>query len=213
MHPNEGHGLGAAHVALGAHPALQRAYVTLRSGAEFVMAYALGDVGDDGLPSFYRTRMLGNQLRELDRFLSVLTEETALFLGDPGHDGAAFARLRNTANKLRQVRAMMALASGDDERLRAIGRISACLHHCAGRIHAAALRRDVMIAHGDDGRIARFDPASPLRLASLTRIRIGQFYRGIGDMLVSQALVHRQDVDFPALRPYLGGANVACDGI
>jgi len=195
------------------HPGLRRAYATLCDGAEFVMAYALDECDDGGPPSFYRTRLHGNQLRELDRFLSILTEEIALFLGDPGHDGAAFARQHNTANKLSRVRAMMALGSVDHERLSAIGRIRACLHHCAGQIHEPGLFRDLLIAHGKGSDIAPFAPGERLRLAPITRVRIGRFYGDIGRMLVDEAFAHRPDVDFSASCGHIVGANVACDGI
>jgi hypothetical protein len=74
---------------------------------------------------------IGNSLRELDRFLSVLIDEVAAAIEPTGLDRAAFSQQRNTANKLRTIRTAMALPSPDDQRLRAIGRDRDCLFHCA----------------------------------------------------------------------------------
>lgn len=79
-----------------------------------------------------RAKVIGNGLRELDRFLSLLIDAVAHLIAPPGLDRARFSRQRNTANKLRTIRGAMALASPDHDRLLAIGRSRDCLFHCAG---------------------------------------------------------------------------------
>lgn len=82
----------------------------------------------------HRAKVIGNGLRELDRFLNLLIDEVAALIMPPGIDHARFARQRNSANKLRGVRAAMALPSPDHEPLRAVGRSRDCLFHCAGKV-------------------------------------------------------------------------------
>ncbi len=81
-----------------------------------------------------RAKAIGNGLRELDRFLSLLIDEVAAVVAPAGLDRAAFARQRNTANKLRTIRAAMALPSPDHDRLRTIGRTRDGLFHCAAMV-------------------------------------------------------------------------------
>ena len=102
--------------------------------------------------------MIGNSLRELDRFLNVLIDEVAAAIEPSGLDRVAFAQQRNTANKLRTIRTVMALPSPDDRRLRAIGRDRDCLFHCA------EIRR-----YGDR-RTARQTAMLPRRLAHAERL-------------------------------------------
>jgi hypothetical protein len=169
---------------------LARAHATLRAGCAFLARH-----GEDGpqdattLAQRAHSRMTGNRLRELDRFLSVLLDETALSLGRSGHDGKRFARLRNTPGKLRRVEAMMASATQDHMRLRAIGRLSACLHHCAGVIHAESLHDDVLLAQGgrDAGAALPHAPKN-LRLSARTILEICAFYRAVGDRLLHGTL-------------------------
>ncbi len=71
-----------------------------------------------------------------------------------GLDRGRFAGQRNTANKLRTVRAAMALPSPDHERLRAIGRARECLFHCAPMVR----RGDQRIA---ERRLALADRLTP----------------------------------------------------
>jgi hypothetical protein len=74
-----------------------------------------------------------------------LIDEVAAAIAPVGLDQARFGELRNTANKLRAIRAVMALSSPDHERMRAIGRSRDCLFHCApiarGGDHSADPRR------------------------------------------------------------------------
>ena len=63
--------------------------------------------------------------------MSLLIDEVAALIAPAGLDRAAFARQRNTPNKLRTIRAAMALPSPDHEPLRTIGRTRDGLFHCA----------------------------------------------------------------------------------
>jgi hypothetical protein len=83
----------------------------------------------------FGARTFANGLRELDRFLSLLIDEVASSALPPAMDRVAFARQRNTANKLRGVRAALGLGSPDHERLRAIGRSRERLFHSAAPRH------------------------------------------------------------------------------
>ena len=120
--------------------------------------------------------MLGNQLRELDRLLSIWLDALDSTLDD---SDPAFARLRNTPNKLCLIEARLGSATAAHLRLRAIGRIGACLHHCSGRIHDSRIHDDVALAHGPGwagiGRNHADDPAL-LHLTAETLIGIGLFY-------------------------------------
>ncbi len=173
-------------------------------------------MAEAGWAQIAHTRMIGNRLRELDRFLSVLIEDVAAGSAPPEHDRKGFARLRNTPMKLRVVEDMFATGADDDARLRAIGRIAACLHHCKGQIHTASIHDDVLIARGSEK-----GPATPQKSRLLvdpqTLLAICSFYRGIGDRLLT--LAHKPDrhggldLDFPGQSVHIPQANVACDGI
>ena len=165
---------------------LTRAYLTLLSGCSFWERHApIGDKLATGRRSTIVARLTGNRLRELDRFLSVLLDEAALRHGGPGHDRRAFARQRNTPRKLIAVARMMDLDGPSIPRLRAIGRISACLHHCSGVIHAPALRNDLRLATGRD---VIDDEYPRLFLSAESIAAICHFYRQIGGGLVRDAV-------------------------
>lgn len=189
------------------HPdALGRAHETLLAGCAFLLRAGDRRPGAVPLsPTDVYARLQGNRLRELDRFLSILLDETARAVRGAGHDGPGFARLRNTPNKLRLVETMAAergcahSAARDNGRLRAIGRISACLNHCAGVVHAAGMAGDVALANGRADENAPLSGASDrLRLSAQTLDAIGLFYREIGDRLLVQAKGQVPNLDFQA---------------
>jgi hypothetical protein len=101
---------------------LQASAATLARATAFLSAGHCGP---------FRARTLANGLRELDRFLSLLIDEAAERASLGCMDRPDFARQRNTANKLRHVRAALGLESPDHERLRAIGRSRDRLFHSA----------------------------------------------------------------------------------
>lgn len=77
-------------------------------------------------------KVIGNGLRELDRFLNLLIGEAAQALALPMVRDEA-----NTANRLRRFREGLGLADPDHARLRAIGRSRACLFYCNGVVRRA----------------------------------------------------------------------------
>ena len=111
-----------------------------------------------------RAKVIGNGLRELDRFLNLVIDEVAALIASPGIDGVRFARQRNTANKLWVIRAAMALPSPDHERLRTVGRSRDCLFHCAGKVRRehpcdfgmTVIEGRLIITPADLERICRF---------------------------------------------------------
>ncbi len=90
--------------------------------------------------SGYPSKVLGNSLRELDRFLSVLIDEVAA-TANLADDALALLRTRrNTANKLRMLHDTLGRDSPDHRRLRALGRSRDCFVHCGGRVRRADTR-------------------------------------------------------------------------
>jgi hypothetical protein len=133
----------------GDRAALLRAHATLSAGCRF-MASDAASSGDAPRPlRGAHARMLGNRFRELDLFLSVMLGEVELVLGCPDQDRRKL-RLFNTPNKFRRLRPMLALAQCPEARLRAIGRVGACLRHCEGRVHRPEMGQDILLAHGED---------------------------------------------------------------
>lgn len=183
-------------------PLIAVAHATLAAGCAFFEGRA-GEqpVSDRGWAQIAHARMIGNRLRELDRFLSVLIEEVASDIGHRDHDRRMFARLRNTARKLRLVEDMVGTASGADARLRAIGRVAACLHHCTGRIHADSLHDDVRIARGAIVAGSFVPEKGRLRIDPLTILAICAFYRETGDWMLLRTGAKGHDLDFAASLP------------
>lgn len=183
-----GRGDGRAAPA-GDRAALLRAHATLSAGCRFMASDAAAS-GDAQRPLHgVHARMVGNRFRELDLFLSVMIGEVALVLGCPDHDGRKL-RLFNTPNKLRRLRPVIALAQCPEARLRAIGRVGACLRHCEGRVHRSEMGQDVLLAHGEE-YILPPPPAAAanrLHLSSRTISAIAGFYRSIGDELLARTL-------------------------
>jgi hypothetical protein len=118
-------------------PALAEAHATLRRGARFLAS------GRCAIEGRYRAKVIGNGLRELDRFLHVLIGEVARNCGvtlESGQD--------NTANRLRSLRMAMAVRDLDHARLRAFGRTRECLFHCAGIVGRGDARDGAMLTTG-----------------------------------------------------------------
>ena len=123
---------------------IELAHATLRAAALFLGA-------DDLRPrrSVAPNKVVGNGLRELDRFLSILIDEVAV---QASRDAATLDRLRsrrNTANKLRMLQAMLGRRHHPDHRrLRALGRSRDCLFYCDGRVRRADVRSGQMMTAG-----------------------------------------------------------------
>ena len=134
--------------------------------------------------------MIGNGLRELDRFLSLLIDEVAAVIAPTGLDRAKFARQHNTANKLRTVRAAMALPSPDHQALLAIGRRRDGLFYCAEIVRRGdkppvdpGSRQSRRIAH-----VGTFTPAAP-ELGGICRL----YTRVAAELLHAMAKFGRSD--------------------
>jgi hypothetical protein len=148
------------------HNSLARADATLRSGARFLAA-GLQAAGEDArtLPApitgRYRAKVIGNGLRELDRFLNVLLDEVAIATGR-----SASPAERNTANKLRALFPDSAEPRGEHARLRALGRARDCLFYCGGMVTRGDASGSTWLTVGwSDAR----DRAGPL-----SRFRVGE---------------------------------------
>lgn len=178
------------------------AHATLRAGCAFFAQRADEQpVSAGGWGQIAHARMIGNRLRELDRFLSVLIGEAASEIRHQGHDRRAFERLRNTARKLCLFEDMVGAASGAQARLRAIGRVTACLHHCTGRIHADSLHDDVRIAGGGVGAVSPDEGPGRLRIDPQTILAICAFYRETGDWMHLRLNLSGPGLDFAGSLP------------
>ena len=167
---------------------------TLRRGTRF-----FGDglsAAPGGARGAGRAKVIGNGLRELDRFLSLLIDAAAMQLALADRDRAVLERGRNTARKLTLLRQHQALASPDDAALRAIGRMRDCLFHTGGIVRANGARSAPTAgwAHPETP-----SAAAPVRLACGATIdpsaqdlhRIGRFYDRIADDLRGMLDINR----------------------
>lgn len=140
--------------------------------------------------------MQGNHLRELDRLLSLLIDAAAAHRR-PADDQRSIARIRDTARKLHLVEQTITCAT-EAGRLRAIGRIRACLHHCGGVIHAASLHRDVSAAEGmawqEPPPGHDIEESARLLLSVRAMGAISELYRRIGDRLIDDILTSRREI-------------------
>ncbi|HEX7851968.1 MAG TPA: hypothetical protein VF485_19705 [Sphingomonas sp.] len=181
---------------------MRHASSTLFRGAAFLGACLRAPTAHDveslspAIVGRYRAKVIGNGLRELDRFLNLLIDAASDAEGLPVRPGQ-----RNTANKLAAYRAAMALPNDDDRRLRALGRSRDCLFHCAGRVRRGDRRDDMTMTVGW--------PERPSGDMPLDRVTIGQeltvtrgdlddvcrFYRRIARDLCGAAL-HAPGIDF-----------------
>lgn len=164
--------------------ALLRAHATLSAGCAFLVTRA-GQVGSARRPHPAQTRMIGNSLHELDRFLSVLIDEAASLRSGPRRDARFFSRMRNTPEKLRRLGSVAALHGAVGHRLGAIGRVCAYLRHCGDGVHRSGLARDILLAGGrTDGGPAIAEVPQGLYLEPPTIVAIAGLYRFVGDALV-----------------------------
>ena len=201
---------------------IELAHATLRAAALFLGA-------DDLSPrrSVAPNKVVGNGLRELDRFLSILIDEVAV---QASRDDAALDRLRsrrNTANKLRMLQAMLGRRHHPDHRrLRALGRSRDCLFYCDGRVRRADVRSGQMMtagwpSHGaaDAGDLMTTPLGGRLAVRRGDIDDVCRFYARVADELLAVAGAlradrprHRAPVVFRRQTAHIGLANVACDG-
>jgi len=170
---------------------IRHASSTLFRGAGFLGACLRAPIAHDAesaspaISGRYRAKVIGNGLRELDRFLNLLIDAVSTAEGLPVRPGQY-----NTANKLSDYRAAKSLPNHDDGRLRALGRSRDCLFHCGGRVQRGDRRDAMTMTVGWPG----YD-------ASLDRVTVGQ------DLTVT-----RGDLD-DVCRFYRGIAHDLCGGV
>lgn len=136
--------------------------------------------------------MLGNGLRELDRFLSVLIDEVAAATTLDADRLALLRSRRNTANKLRMLHDTLGRGSPDHRRLRALGRSRDCLFYCGGTVRRADNRQGASMTAGWPARstangmaLARSPLGSRLQIDHHDIDDICRFYDRIADELLS----------------------------
>ena len=167
---------------------------TLRRGTRFFgdgLSAARGGACGAG-----RAKVIGNGLRELDRFLSLLIDAAAVQMALADDDRAALERGRNTARKLWLLRQGHALASPDDAPLRAIGRMRDCLFHTGGvvRHNGARSAPTAGWAHPDapsGAGMVRLATGLAIDVSAQDLRRIGRFYDRIADDLRAMLDINR----------------------
>lgn len=157
------------------------AYATLRRGARF-----LGS-GQSAVEGCYRAKVIGNGLRELDRFLNVLIGEVARSCGlglGPTQD--------NTANRLRSLRGAMAVADTDHARLRAFGRTRDCLFHCAGIVRRGDRRGGAILTTGwrDASSLRRVGVGGELIVSAGDIADACSYYENLGGQLLAEGALY-----------------------
>lgn len=146
---------------------MQHAAATLFRGAAFLGGCLRAPVANDkdtrslAIAGRYRAKVIGNGLRELDRFLNLLIDAAWSAEGLPVRPGQ-----HNTANKLSAYRVTKSLPNHDGDRLRALGRSRDCLFHCGGRVRRGDRRDATAMTVGW--------PAQAGGDAPLDRVMIGQ---------------------------------------
>lgn len=164
---------------------LARAHATLQRGADFLAQGLVREGPPRAIEGRYRARVLGNGLRELDRFLSLLIDALA------GACGLAMPRgERNTANKLAALRAMTGAPHGDHARLAALARSRDCLFHCEGLVRRGDRRGDAGMTVGwpmrEGAALPRVAIGERLSLSNAELDEICGYYRMIAAQLFSE---------------------------
>lgn len=164
--------------------AVSRSYTTLRRGAHFLGLGLSETAPPRAVHGQYRAKVLGNSLRELDRFLNLLIHEVALWRGIilPREE-------YNTANKLSRFRGILGLDDPDHARLSALGRSRECFVHCGGTVRTADVQGGTAMTagwHGDAG-LRRFAVGEELMLSPGEMAQVCRFYVSIADGLLADA--------------------------
>ena len=180
---------------------MRHAAATLFRGAAFLGACLRAPIARDveslspAIVGRYRAKVIGNGLRELDRFLNLLIDAVSNAEGLPVHPGQ-----HNTANKLSAYRAAKSLPDHDYDRLRALGRSRDCLFHCGGCVQRGD-RRDAMTMtvgwperHGGDEPLDRVKVGQDMTVTRGDLDDVCRFYCRIAHDLCA-TIVHAPDVD------------------
>jgi hypothetical protein len=181
---------------------MRHASSTLFRGAAFLGACLRAPTAHDvesrspAIVGRYRAKVIGNGLRELDRFLNLLIDAASDAEGLPVRPGQ-----RNTANKLAAYRAALALPNDDDRRLRALGRSRDCLFHCGGRVRRGDHRGGMTMTVGWSERPGADVPLDRVTIGQELTVTRGdlddvcRFYRRIAHELCC-AVSNAPSVDF-----------------
>lgn len=165
---------------------LIRAHATLRRGSHF-LGLGLGGPGaaPRAIEGRHRAKVIGNGLRELDRFLNLLVGEAARCRGIAMPRGE-----RNTANKLARLRRALRVPDPDHARLMALGRSRNCLFHCGGTVRRGDRRGEAAMTagwHGEGGVLRRVPVGAELAVSPDDLSEVCLFYRDIADRLLAEA--------------------------
>lgn len=173
---------------------IERAHRTLRGAADF-LGSGLGMSQWTPARGRYRAKVIGNGLRELDRFLNILLDEVALAAGWPSADVRALARLHNTGLKLDAVCLRLGMQRYDQARLRALGRCRATLFYCDGLVRKGDTRHVPSLTMGWPEDTASEGTAAELPIGEYLSITgdqiawICRFYARIGGELAQIGLL------------------------
>ena len=171
-------------------------YSTLLAGCEFVSRYPIVEgIASGRTPSLaakVQMRVTANRIRELDRFLAVLLNDTVGQISGAGHDAEQFDRISNTSKKLLAVEHLVGMASADHGRLRAMGRIAARLRGPSHHWRAPSLIADMGLARGGAGgggdELGKIDLSHGKAIIplSLNLATISSFYQDIGRRVIQE---------------------------
>ncbi|NIJ35285.1 hypothetical protein [Sphingomonas oligoaromativorans] len=167
---------------------IERAHLTLRDAAAF-LGSGLGRSQWTPVRGRYRAKMIGNGLRELDRFLNILLDEVALAAGWPSADVRALTRLHNTGLKLDAVCVRLGMQRDDQARLRALGRCRDTLFYCDGRVQRGDTRHMPRLTMGwpedtiSEGAAADLPVGDYLAITADQIAWVCRFYARIGGEL------------------------------
>jgi hypothetical protein len=163
------------------------AYATLERGSLFLAGslQARAQAGEQSLRGPGGAKVVGNGLRELDRFLSLLLDAAADGILASEFDRSSYARQSNVANKLDLFYRLLGETPPDGRQLRAIGRVRACLHHCRGVVHDPTLWADLRLATGQMMHVEQAGPAERLSVSFVELAQICRFYGRAGADLMA----------------------------
>lgn len=146
---------------------LDHAHATLARGIAYLSRHVAPRCEKATGAATLHAPFIGNALGELDRFLNLLVDEVARWLGEPARPDQ-----RNTANKLRTLQLAVGGVESSHARLSAVGRSRDYLKHSGGR----------------DATGAAHEPVAPLELSSADLLSICRLYSDAGRDLRAVAL-------------------------
>lgn len=167
---------------------LSRAHATLERGARFLGQGLAWGGAPRRIAGRYRAKVVGNGLRELDRFLCHLVQALAEARGLAMPEAES-----NTANKVARLRHLLGVSDPDRARLLALARTRDCLFHCSGLVQRPDARGGaaMTIAWYGSGGIALRHVAlgERLEVSAPELLEICHYYRALAERLFSEAEV------------------------